>query len=182
MQSNTLILRLEAVTPLFLGGAEQQPELRAPSVRGALRFWLRAALGSIVGTSDLTAVRDLESSVFGDTGLASPIIIRLRGALGTVGNFDLDRDPRGRQRRNGHNYLYYSTRLGGNRRVPFQPARPDLTLTLAAERHPARDGCSRRARARRSVPGSLVCQYGRLGGPSPEQGQAGSSRPGRRGR
>ena len=30
------------VTPAFLGGANQQAELRMPSVRGALRWWSRA--------------------------------------------------------------------------------------------------------------------------------------------
>jgi CRISPR type III-B/RAMP module RAMP protein Cmr1 len=34
-------LTLETVTPLFLGGAEQQPELRPASVRGALRYCAR---------------------------------------------------------------------------------------------------------------------------------------------
>jgi CRISPR type III-B/RAMP module RAMP protein Cmr1 len=33
-----VLLTLETVTPLFLGGAEQQPELRPASVRGALRY------------------------------------------------------------------------------------------------------------------------------------------------
>ena len=124
-------LTLETVTPLFLGGADQQLELRPPSVRGALRFWLRAALGSVVGRNDLAQLRELESSVFGNTERGSPIVVRFRGALGTADYFDLDKDTQGRQRRTGHNYLYYSTRLGANRRVPFQPAKSDLALTLA---------------------------------------------------
>lgn len=34
----------EIVTPMFIGGAAQheQPELRPPSIKGALRFWWRA--------------------------------------------------------------------------------------------------------------------------------------------
>lgn len=42
---------LEIVTPLFLGGANPRgaPELRAASVRGVLRFWLRALLGGVLG-------------------------------------------------------------------------------------------------------------------------------------
>ncbi|WP_448575939.1 type III-B CRISPR module RAMP protein Cmr1, partial [Thermomicrobium sp.] len=45
-------LPLETLTPLFLGGADPRgdPELRASSVRGALRFWLRALLGGCYGT------------------------------------------------------------------------------------------------------------------------------------
>jgi len=31
----------EVITPMFLGGADQQPELRPASVRGALRYCAR---------------------------------------------------------------------------------------------------------------------------------------------
>jgi len=72
---------LEAVTPLFLGGADPrgEPELRAASIRGALRFWLRALLGGVIGDKDLDALRKAESAVFGstDTG-ASPVVVRIR--------------------------------------------------------------------------------------------------------
>ncbi|MCX7683492.1 MAG: type III-B CRISPR module RAMP protein Cmr1 [Anaerolineae bacterium] len=39
-------VRLETVTPVFLGGADPcgAPELRPPAFRGALRYWLRAAI------------------------------------------------------------------------------------------------------------------------------------------
>jgi CRISPR-associated protein Cmr1 len=73
----SLRLTLETVTPMFLGGAEQQPELRPASVRGALRFWLRAALGGVIGDNDLSRLRRLESEVFGDTERASPVVARL---------------------------------------------------------------------------------------------------------
>jgi len=71
---------LETVTPLFLGGADPrgEPELRAASVRGALRFWLRALLGGRLGDQDLDALRKAESAVFGSTGSASPVVIRVR--------------------------------------------------------------------------------------------------------
>ncbi|MEO5376359.1 MAG: type III-B CRISPR module RAMP protein Cmr1 [Magnetococcus sp. DMHC-6] len=40
---NELILEFQTLTPLFLGGAEPgRPELRPPSLKGALRFWYRA--------------------------------------------------------------------------------------------------------------------------------------------
>ncbi len=40
----TLTVKLKVVTPLFLGGAEpdKKAELRAPSIKGALRYWYRA--------------------------------------------------------------------------------------------------------------------------------------------
>lgn len=73
---------LETVTPLFLGGAEPRsktPELRPPSIRGALRYWLRAIVGSVTG-DNLAALKDAEMKVFGNAdnqeGKGSPVFIR----------------------------------------------------------------------------------------------------------
>jgi CRISPR-associated protein Cmr1 len=43
MQKQNITVKLETVTPLFLGGAEPhgEPELRPPAFRGAMRHWLR---------------------------------------------------------------------------------------------------------------------------------------------
>jgi len=76
-----ITVKLETVTPLFLGGAEPrgEPELRPPAFRGAMRYWLRAALGGVYG-DDLAKIRTIESTVFGspdETGGASAIILRL---------------------------------------------------------------------------------------------------------
>lgn len=127
-------LTLETVTPLFLRGVTQQSELRPASFRGALRYWYRALVGGVVG-NDLSALRLAESKVFGNTEGSSPVTLRLRGSMRTMDTFDLDKDNQGRPLRNGHNYLFYSTRLGGNRRVPFAPRQSPLeggvTLTLS---------------------------------------------------
>ncbi len=103
---------LETVTPLFLGGADPRgrPELRAASVRGALRFWLRALLGGIIGDNDLDALRQAESAVFGstDTG-ASPVVVRVwHGSLRTQSFSELAAN------RAGVCYLYFAAR--GTRR------------------------------------------------------------------
>jgi len=75
-----LKVRLETVTPVFLAAAEPrgEPELRAPSFRGALRYWWRAALGGAIGDSNLKDLHDLESSVFGSTESGSPVRVRLK--------------------------------------------------------------------------------------------------------
>lgn len=75
-----LRITLETVTPLFLGGADPrgQPELRAASVRGALRFWLRALVGGVIGDRNLDPLREAETQVFGDTESGSPIVVRIR--------------------------------------------------------------------------------------------------------
>jgi CRISPR-associated protein Cmr1 len=70
-------LTLKTVTPLFLGGADQQPELRPASVRGALRFWLRAALGGVIGDADLDRLHYLEANVFGEMERGSAVVVRL---------------------------------------------------------------------------------------------------------
>ncbi len=46
-----LEVTLQTITPLFMGGSDprREPELRAASVRGALRFWLRALLSGALG-------------------------------------------------------------------------------------------------------------------------------------
>jgi len=78
-QSLSLTVTLETVTPLFLGGAEPRgaPELRPPAFRGAMRYWLRAALGGAIGDRNLEGLHKLEKVVFGSTDYGSPINIRL---------------------------------------------------------------------------------------------------------
>jgi CRISPR-associated protein Cmr1 len=75
----TVTVTLETVTPLFLGGAELRPELRPPAFRGALRYWLRAALGGVIGDNNFAGLHRLESAVFGSTDSGSPIQIRRHG-------------------------------------------------------------------------------------------------------
>jgi CRISPR-associated protein Cmr1 len=77
----TLTVNLETVTPLFLGGAEPRgtPELRPPSFRGALRYWLRAALGGTTAVN-LDQLKDQEGDVFGttaDDAHASRVVVRI---------------------------------------------------------------------------------------------------------
>ncbi len=76
-----LTVVLETVTPLFLGGVEPRgtPELRPSAFRGALRYWLRATLGGVIGDNNLGGLHHLESAVFGSTDYGSPIQLRLRG-------------------------------------------------------------------------------------------------------
>ncbi|MBI5305483.1 MAG: type III-B CRISPR module RAMP protein Cmr1 [Chloroflexi bacterium] len=73
---------LETLTPLFLGGADQDQdvELRPASVRGALRFWYRALYAGIHG-DDVRALQHAEGDLFGDTTAASRILVKLAGNL-----------------------------------------------------------------------------------------------------
>jgi CRISPR-associated protein Cmr1 len=72
-----LSLQLETISPLFLYGAnQQQPELRAASVRGQLRYWARAILGA--KNADIADVRKCETELFGSTKQGSPFTFRVR--------------------------------------------------------------------------------------------------------
>jgi len=64
---------------MFLNGADPrgQPELRSASVRGQLRYWLRAVLGAQSG--NLATLWNQESHVFGSTAGGSLVTIRLAG-------------------------------------------------------------------------------------------------------
>jgi len=52
----------EVITPMFLGGADgRTPELRPPSIKGAMRFWWRAMNGYL----SLKALKEREKEIFG---------------------------------------------------------------------------------------------------------------------
>jgi len=82
-------LTLELLTPAFVGAAQPRTldpymPLRPSSVRGVLRFWFRTAAAALMWPHDnsptahrqmVDALRELESSVFGDTRLASAVVV-----------------------------------------------------------------------------------------------------------
>lgn len=116
---------MQTVTPLFLGGADPRakPELRAPSFRGALRYWLRAALGGALGDDDagLVGVRRAEAAVFGSTreewGGASAVAVRIRGDPPPAREYARERalrDPAtSRPKPTGRDYLWWSMAESG---------------------------------------------------------------------
>ncbi|MCZ7641232.1 MAG: type III-B CRISPR module RAMP protein Cmr1 [Verrucomicrobia bacterium] len=79
---NTDTFLLELITPCFCGGAEpeQQAEIRAPSIRGQLRWWFRT-LGGFKSLAPMS-VREQEAMIFGttagDEGQAGRLTIRPR--------------------------------------------------------------------------------------------------------
>jgi len=55
---------IEIVTPMFLGGADtDDAELRAPSIKGMLRFWWRATCG----IDNFQDMKEKEADIFGST-------------------------------------------------------------------------------------------------------------------
>src|SRR5260370_32893468 len=71
---------VQTITPLFLAGADQTTaELRAPSFRGEMRYWLRALVGGMVGTDrrGLDEGGRAETEGFGATDRGSAIQIKI---------------------------------------------------------------------------------------------------------
>lgn len=81
----TEIFHLELITPCFCGGAEseRQAEIRAPSIRGHLRWWFRTLGGFKLLADQGMNVREQENLIFGSTaggeGRAGRLVIRISG-------------------------------------------------------------------------------------------------------
>lgn len=76
----------EVLSPLFMGGADARgapPELRSPSIRGAMRYWYRALLGGSTFLNDhelLSKLHSKESELFGSTDRGGALSTRLSQA------------------------------------------------------------------------------------------------------
>ena len=106
---------LQVVTPLFLAGADQNSaEIRAPSFRGEMRYWLRALIGGLVGTNNegLIKVNVAEAVVFGTTDRGSALQIRVSQPSGRLSQFteNISR-PDKQQQSTGKGYLLWSMKL-----------------------------------------------------------------------
>jgi CRISPR-associated protein Cmr1 len=65
----TITFTCETITPMFLSGADgSTPELRPPSIKGALRFWWRAMNGELAPNEIYLNLKDAEQYVFGGVG------------------------------------------------------------------------------------------------------------------
>jgi CRISPR-associated protein Cmr1 len=71
----TITFECEVITPMFLAGADgTTPELRPPSIKGALRFWWRAMNGHL----SLDDLKKEEGKIFGDTEKRSAFTIQVK--------------------------------------------------------------------------------------------------------
>jgi CRISPR-associated protein Cmr1 len=75
MNTTEIVFDCRVITPMFLAGADgQTPELRAPSIKGAMRFWWRALNGHLVekdektGKWEYSKLKKEEGKLFGGTG------------------------------------------------------------------------------------------------------------------
>lgn len=75
-----LLITLEIVTPLFLGGADAASladSIRVPAIRGQLRYWLRALLGREHG-EHIEMLQKQEGNLMGNTEAGSPVRLRVQ--------------------------------------------------------------------------------------------------------
>lgn len=59
-----LVFECKSITPIYMTGASQNLELRAPSIKGLMRFWWRA----LQGEENIKTLREKETKIFGGTG------------------------------------------------------------------------------------------------------------------
>ncbi len=72
---HTITFTCETITPMFLSGADgTTPELRAPSIKGALRFWWRAMNGHL----SLSELKKQEGEIFGDNNNRSKFTLFIK--------------------------------------------------------------------------------------------------------
>jgi CRISPR-associated protein Cmr1 len=132
-----LTFDLEFITPAFIGGANQQAELRPASFVGLLRWWWRA----LKGECDIKRLREEEIKIFGGDGkMASPVYLRVEGDVSKGSdlineyklswNFDKNRRALTGSHA-GVGYLYYSM-VALNRRE-FIKADSKLKLILVGK-------------------------------------------------
>jgi CRISPR-associated protein Cmr1 len=123
-----LIFDLEFITPAFIGGANQQAELRPASFVGLLRWWWRA----LKGECNIEKLREEEVKIFGgiaknlrkeEIKMASPVYLRVEG------NIRKGRDLTNECRLNaGLGYLYHFVTVRGKREFIEPGSRLKLTL------------------------------------------------------
>ncbi len=68
---------LEAITPIFMRGADQtKAEIRASSVKGLMRWWFRALAGNYFG-NDVVGLKRAEERIFGSTKKRSRVVVEV---------------------------------------------------------------------------------------------------------
>lgn len=122
-----VIFEVRVLTPLFLAGADLAgAELRAPTLRGLLRYWLRALVGGLLGTDGpgLEFTRQTENAIFGSVDMRSAITVQVSGASQEPREFPekISIKQGEKQLSTGRGYLLWSMTKRG-RRGNFRPAR-----------------------------------------------------------
>jgi len=97
---------LEAITPIFMRGADQtKAEIRAPSIKGLMRWWFRALAGNYFG-NDVVNLRKAEEEIFGSTKRRSKVVVEISNVVGKRSSVKNRKSPSNQLR-----YLWFSINL-----------------------------------------------------------------------
>lgn len=108
---NEITLKCKFITPAFIYGSNDEPELRVPSIKGLMRFWWRATYKDF---TDIEEMKQKESEIFGgpckENGeeVFKKAKVKMTAKLCskiTRKNQNLKKKD---DENNGYNYLYYS--------------------------------------------------------------------------
>ena len=133
-----ITLTLETVTPMFLGGADPrgEPELRAPSFRGAMRYWLRALVGA-AGEQTMRRCEDYLFGAVGDQATAGAVNLRLfpQASLSLQSYSELTKAQLGTA------YLWFAARRTRqeSERSAILPTKFDFVMSSLRSKQPAQD-------------------------------------------
>lgn len=119
---------VEFVTPCFLGGAAAgSAEWRAASIRGQLRWWYRAVSANRC-QSNMSKLRELETSVWGSSDRRSSVIVRTSrlppsSVEHKAVSFQSHREGSGKESISGQAYLGYGPVVYAKEGKQFQNSR-----------------------------------------------------------
>jgi len=85
MNREQIEVEVEVLTPMFLGGADGNAELRSAPFKAAIRYWWRILYGG-------DNLRPREDAIFGSTDAASNVSVAVKGDVRTIP----DRPPKGK--------------------------------------------------------------------------------------
>jgi len=97
----TVTFTVKVITPLFMGGANQQAEIRAQSIKGMIRYWWRICGGS----------KEEEKKILGwggDNAIGSKVKIIVENDNNAGTQFEKQFDQNKRAKQTGYNYIAFS--------------------------------------------------------------------------
>lgn len=124
----TITFHCKVITPMFLAGADgQTPELRAPSIKGAMRFWWRA----MNGHRGESYMRSHEEELFGGVtkngARRSKVILRVEEKIVKTGRLPRTQDDK--IKNPGIHYLWYTIPMNNDRAGMWEG---DFTVQLSS--------------------------------------------------
>lgn len=111
---DTITFHCRVITPMFLAGADgQTPELRAPSIKGAMRFWWRALNGHKGEKEMRLAEEYLFGGVLKDGAKRSKVTVMVSQQNVKTGS--LPRSSSDKEKNPGIHYLWYTIPMNNDR-------------------------------------------------------------------